>query len=139
MKQLFQGRSFPIFNHFLTRSISATLTLSTMICGSSYAKTSSDQQADLIFQNGTVYTADAQYPEATAVAVKSGKIVYVGNNSGLKNWKGQQTQIVDLKGKMLLPGFIDTHNHAYLRAESMYWVNLGTQSLAGLNKQHKIF
>lgn len=139
MKQLFQGRSFPIFNHFLTRSISATLTLSTMICGSSYAKTSSDQQADLIFQNGTVYTADAQYPEATAVAVKSGKIVYVGNNSGLKNWKGQQTQIVDLKGKMLLPGFIDTHNHAYLRAESMYWVNLGTQSLAGYKQATQDF
>ncbi len=87
------------------------------------------RSADLIFESGSVYTMDPKLPEAEAVAVKEGKIVYVGDDTGLKEWRGKDTQIINLKGKMLLPGFVDTHNHAYLRAENIYWVNLEAPSL----------
>ena len=86
--------------------------------------------ADLVFENGTIFTVDAQDSVAQALAIKNGKIVYVGNNSGAASWKDGTTRTVDLKGKMVLPGFVDSHSHVYLRTEAMFWVNLnGARSL----------
>lgn len=144
MKQLFPSLSkFPLakssLRHIWTGSVVTTLAISLIACGNNDDNINSSQQADLIFENGSVYTVDAARSKAEAVAVKDGKIVYVGNNSGLKDWRGQKTEVIDLKGKMLLPGFIDTHNHAYLRAESMYWVNLDTQTLDGYKQATQEF
>ncbi|MBU3848895.1 MAG: amidohydrolase [Candidatus Acinetobacter avistercoris] len=125
--------------NFWIGSLATTLAVTLTACGSNDDSAIDSKQADLIFENGSVYTVDTVRSEAEAVAVKDGKIVYVGSNSGLKDWRGQQTQIIDLKGKMLLPGFVDTHNHAYLRAESMYWVNLGTQTLEAYKKATQDF
>jgi predicted amidohydrolase YtcJ len=72
-------------------------------------------KADLVLLNGTVYTVneninwDKQPQQAIALAGK--KIAYVGNNSGSKDYIGPKTRIVDLKGKMVLPGFIEAHMH----------------------------
>lgn len=123
--------------HIWTASLATTLAVTLSACGNSDDSVS--QQADLIFENGSVYTVDTTRSQAEAVAVKDGKIVYIGNNSGLKDWRGKETQVIDLKGKMLMPGFIDTHNHAYLRAESMYWVNLDTPTLDGYKKATQDF
>lgn len=146
MKQLLQGFAVPVFKSLTFKkiclsSIAATFALSMSACSDDDDddQTSTTQKADLIFENGTVYTVDAKHSEAEAVAVKDGKIVYVGTSAGLKDWRGDKTQVVDLNGKMLLPGFIDTHNHAYLRAESMYWVNLDTQSLDGYKQATQDF
>jgi predicted amidohydrolase YtcJ len=67
--------------------------------------------ADFVFRGGTVYTADSAHPRATAVAVAGAKIVYVGNDAGVARFVGAHTTVVDLKGKMLLPGFEDSHVH----------------------------
>lgn len=67
--------------------------------------------ADLIFENGKVYTVDARIPWAEAVAVRNGKIVFVGSAKGAREWHGPQTRIVDLKGRMMMPGLGDVHNH----------------------------
>lgn len=67
--------------------------------------------ADLIFWNGKVYTVDARLPWAEAVAVRNGKIVFVGSARGAREWQGPQTRIVDLKGRMMMPGLGDVHNH----------------------------
>ena len=67
--------------------------------------------ADLIFENGKVYTVDARLPWAEAVAVRHGKIVFVGSARGARDWQGPQTRIVDLKGRMMMPGLGDVHNH----------------------------
>ncbi|MCR8924439.1 amidohydrolase family protein [Dasania sp. GY-MA-18] len=67
--------------------------------------------ADLILQGGKVYTVDPQQEWAEAVAIKNGKIIYVGNNAGAAAYKGDSTQLSDLKGKMLLPAFQDSHIH----------------------------
>ena len=67
--------------------------------------------ADIVFRGGTVFTADSAHPRARAVAVAGGKIAYVGSDSGVKGWIGPHTRVVDLKGRMLLPSFEDSHLH----------------------------
>jgi predicted amidohydrolase YtcJ len=67
--------------------------------------------ADLILTNGAVYTLDAARSWAEAVAVRGGRIVYVGPSTGEKAYRGSSTRVVDLAGKMLLPGFHDAHIH----------------------------
>ena len=67
--------------------------------------------ADVIFENGKVYTVDARMPWAEAVAVKNGKIVFIGTANGAREWQGPQTRVVDLKGRMMMPGLGDVHNH----------------------------
>ncbi|CUU03185.1 hypothetical protein JGI2_00954 [Candidatus Kryptobacter tengchongensis] len=68
-------------------------------------------KADLIFINGKIWTVDKTKPVAQAVAVLGDKIIAVGSNSEIKKLAGKNTQIVDLKGKLMLPGFIDDHTH----------------------------
>ena len=67
--------------------------------------------ADYVLTNGKVYTVDEQQPWAEAVAVKGKDIVYVGDSAGAKAFIGDKTVVTDLKGKTMLPGFIDTHSH----------------------------
>lgn len=71
---------------------------------------------DLAFINGAVYTMDKNNPKAEALAVKGQRIVAVGSSDEIINMKGRQTEVIDLKGKMLLPGFIDAHCHPSLCA-----------------------
>lgn len=82
------------------------------------------QTADTVFTNGKVYTVDKAKSWAEAVAVKDGKIVYVGPTAGAPAFTGPSTRQIDLKGRLMLPGFSDTHNHAYLRTENLFWVTL---------------
>ncbi len=67
--------------------------------------------AELLFVNGPVYTVDAARSWATAVAVKGGTIVAVGADKDVRAWMGPHTEVVDLAGRMLLPGFQDAHIH----------------------------
>lgn len=69
------------------------------------------QPADTVFRGGGVYTVDAARSWADAVAIRAGRIVYVGTDAGLTPWIGAQTRSIDLQGKMLLPGFHDAHVH----------------------------
>jgi predicted amidohydrolase YtcJ len=72
---------------------------------------SSGSTADLVFVNGPVYTVDAARSWARAVAVKGGRIVAVGSDDDIRERTGPHTEVVDLAGRMLLPGFQDAHNH----------------------------
>ena len=72
--------------------------------------------ADYVFMGGKVYTVNKEQPWAEAVAVQGKKIVFVGSTSDAKNYIGDQTKIVDLDGKMMLPGFIDSHCHPVVGA-----------------------
>ena len=66
---------------------------------------------DLAFVNGAVYTVDAARTRAQAVAVEDGRIVAVGGDDAIRELVGPRTEIVDLEGRMLLPGFQDAHVH----------------------------
>ena len=80
--------------------------------------------ADLLFVNGPVYTVDAARSWASAVAVKAGRIVAVGSDDDARAWKGSHTEVVDLAGRMLLPGFQDAHIHPPVSGLEMLRCNL---------------
>jgi predicted amidohydrolase YtcJ len=68
-------------------------------------------KADLVLRNGLVYTMDAPRSWAESIAIQSGKIVYVGPDSGIEPWIGPSTTTIQLGGHFVLPGFIDGHVH----------------------------
>ena len=72
---------------------------------------STNISADLVLQNGDIYTVDAVRSWADAVAIKGEHIVYVGPDSGAQAFIDADTEVVDLNGKMVLPGFQDVHIH----------------------------
>jgi predicted amidohydrolase YtcJ len=69
------------------------------------------EPADVVFKNGNIYTVNERQPRAEAVAVRSGRIVFVGSNRGAAKWIGQNTRLVDLHGRTLVPGLTDSHCH----------------------------
>jgi predicted amidohydrolase YtcJ len=69
--------------------------------------------ADLIISNAQIYTVNQSQSEAQAVVVADGKIVFVGDNKQALDWVSSETEVIDADGMMLLPGFIDTHNHVF--------------------------
>ncbi|MDO4552036.1 MAG: amidohydrolase family protein [Bacillota bacterium] len=73
------------------------------------------QHADLIFCNGTIYTSDFNQPKAEAVAVKDGRILWVGAEEEMEPFRGPHTEEWDLEGAYLLPGFIELKGHPVLR------------------------
>lgn len=70
--------------------------------------------ADRVFVYGAVYTVDEERSWAEAVAVADGHIVFVGSSTEAAGWIGDQTDVVDLNGQMLLPGFHDSHAHVLI-------------------------
>ncbi len=79
-----------------------------------------DEAADHIFTNGKVYTVNDSLPWAEAVAVKANKIIFVGTSEEAKSYIGKQTEVTDLAGKMLMPGFVESHIHP-----TVAWVTVG--------------
>jgi predicted amidohydrolase YtcJ len=69
------------------------------------------QQPDLILHHGKIVTADAKFAVAQAIAIRGDRILRTGTNSDLLRLKGRQTQIVNLSGKTVLPGLMDSHVH----------------------------
>ncbi len=67
--------------------------------------------ADRVLKNGDIYTVDAKKPKAQAVAIDDGKIVFVGSDKEVEKYIGKDTEVEDLDGDFVLPGFIDTHAH----------------------------
>ena len=73
--------------------------------------------ADTIFRGGTVVTVDERQPEVSALAVKDGRIVALGKETDvLAARRGPSTEVVDLRGRTLLPGFVEPHLHISLTA-----------------------
>ena len=69
------------------------------------------QEPDLIVYNARVHTVDDAIPKAQAFAIRAGRFVAVGGDD-IKSLAGKKTRVTDAKGLMVVPGFIDTHNHA---------------------------
>ncbi|WP_221565740.1 amidohydrolase [Alkalihalobacillus sp. TS-13] len=69
------------------------------------------ENADLIFLNGKVLTMDDAFPTADAVTVKNGVIQYVGDDPSALSFANEDTEVIDLNGKTLMPGFIESHIH----------------------------
>jgi len=69
------------------------------------------EQADTVLRGGAVYTVDATRSWAESVAIKAGKIIFVGSDRDVEALIGSRTAVIELAGKMVLPGFHDSHIH----------------------------
>src|SRR5688572_15932194 len=69
------------------------------------------QPADLVITNGKVVTVEAGVPDAQAVASRGGRIVAIGSAADMKAHIGPNTEVIDVKGQLVIPGFIEGHGH----------------------------
>ncbi len=67
--------------------------------------------ADVVFENGNIYTVNERQPKAEAVAIKGDRIVFVGSNREAQKYVGKRTRVIDLNGKTMVPGMTDAHHH----------------------------
>ncbi|TFV60754.1 amidohydrolase [Mycobacterium sp. PS03-16] len=89
-----------------------------------------DEHADVVFRNGRVYTVAGPQPWAQAVAVKGSTIAHVGDDAGAMALAGPDTRVIDLGGKLLMPGFVEGHTHPFLGSFLTSGVDLQLPTLA---------
>lgn len=112
---------------FSAMAVAAPLAMSSVFAAnptSGKRPSPADGKADWFFFGGTIYTVNEAQPTAQAVAVRGQEIVYVGDLEGGHDWRGPSTRVIDLKGRMLMPGFIDSHNHLVALAVTKLGLNL---------------
>ncbi len=85
--------------------------LAVALAGLVACATETDPSGDIAFINANVYTVDEALPFAKAVVIRGDSIIYVGDAPGAQRHIGARTEIRDLGGRLVLPGFIDTHVH----------------------------
>jgi len=83
-----------------------------------------EEKADLVLTNGVVYTVDEDRTSAEAVAIRGDTIVFVGSSTDAADWIGDGTKVIDLAGRLVLPGLIDSHAHATSGVSDLYEVPL---------------
>ncbi len=106
----FNKRSFSVCSTVVL-IVSSILTLA----GASHA-----QEADRAYINGTIYTVDEDFSTASAIAVKDGQFIYVGDAAGVEAHIGPRTFVVDLEGKTIIPGLHDAHVHIRYGERELY-------------------
>ena len=91
---------------------------------------------DLVILNGKILTADDQFTIAEALAIRDGKFLAVGNNALIRQMVGPETQIIDVEGKTVIPGIINTHLHLADNAERpINWWKNDKELVEGLQQQ----
>ena len=98
------------------------------------------QNADTILVNGKILTVDPQFSTREAIAIRESNIAVVGSNADVRKQAGPQTRVIDLQGRTVIPGLIDSHIHA-LRAGQTFttevnWVS-ATSLAEALNRIHE--
>ena len=89
------------------------------------------QPADLVVTNGRIYTADGARPVVDAMAIRGGRVVFVGDRAGARALTGANTRTLDLQGRTVIPGMTDAHAHVTGLGQSLLNVDLvGTTSYA---------
>jgi predicted amidohydrolase YtcJ len=96
-------------------------------------RTPAPPPADLVLTGGIIHTADGTRPRAQAVAVREGRIIFVGSDAEAAVLVGPATRRIALDGRTVIPGFIDSHGHLPNLASALRIVDLvGTRSLAAV-------
>ncbi len=81
--------------------------------------------ADVVLRDASIATLDPLQPQAQALAIRDGKIGAVGSNESIAHYIGKQTQVLDLHGAFVAPGFIEGHGHLLETGESLMQINVG--------------
>ena len=92
--------------------------------GAAAAAQAAEAPADLILSGGRIWTADAAQPWAESIAVRGDRIVFVGPSTGADAFRGPQTQVIELGGRLVTPGFNDAHLHLVSGAVTLERVDL---------------
>jgi predicted amidohydrolase YtcJ len=95
-----------------------------MILLASLGVASAQPAASLVLLNGKIWTVNEAQPRAEAVACLGSRIVAVGSNGEIRKWIGAGTEVLDLAGKLVLPGFNDAHVHFFSGGENLASVQL---------------
>jgi predicted amidohydrolase YtcJ len=97
-----------------------------------FASPAWSQNADTVLINGKIVTVDDQFPVREALAIRDGRIAAAGTTAEIRRFAGPKTRVIDLNGRTVIPGLIDSHMHAIRAALSftteVNWI--GTSSLA---------
>ena len=93
-------------------------------CNSATKSETAEAVADLVINNAKVYTVNKDQPEAEALAIKEGKIIFVGSNADAKKYTGDKTEVIDANGQFVMPGFIEGHAHIHGLGSSLMNLNL---------------
>lgn len=81
-------------------------------------------EADLLVTNATIWTGNPESPKAEAMAIKGDSILAIGSFKDLEKFKGESTEILDVNGNFITPGFIDAHVHLLMGGNSLLSVQL---------------
>ena len=88
--------------------------------------------ADLLLINGKIVTVDEKFTIEEAVAVKDGKVMAVGSTKEINKFRGDATEVIDLKGKTILPGLFDSHLHMIFSGVALQIINLRTPPMKSI-------
>jgi predicted amidohydrolase YtcJ len=100
--------------------------------------TSAATPADAVYINGFVYSVDSRNSVWEALAVRNGRIVFVGSNSGARALVGSGTRVIDLHGRMLMPGLVDGHMHPLEGGTQLLKCNLNYERLTVAQFQARV-
>jgi len=106
-----------MIKHLLKKSLPFSVLVGALYLGTSMvgslvmAETSSDQ----IFTNAIIYG----HYESDSIAIKNGKIIFIGQKQNALEYANTDTNIIDLQQRFVLPGFIDNHNHVFEAASEL--------------------
>lgn len=92
--------------------------------------------ADLLIWHGRIYTSNPNMPWAEAIAISDGIIKAVGTDQEIEKYRGPDTEVIDLGGRMAMPGIIDSHMHFLLGSTGLSWVHLDNIHSADEIKKH---
>ena len=114
---------FFLYNILLRKSFPGSIIIVTGIFISITCQVPNDP-ADLILRNGKIVTMDDRWPQVSALAVKGDRISAVGSDRDMLRYIGTETQVIDLKGMLAIPGFIEGHGHFYSLGASLMELEL---------------
>jgi predicted amidohydrolase YtcJ len=125
------------FDELIARTV---LVVASAILGASAAPGTAPTlaPADTVYRNGYVYTVDAHDSVQQSLAIRAGRIVYVGADAGLAPYIIAKTNVVNLQGRMLMPGLVDGHMHPLQGGAAMLKCNLNYEQLSIGQMQAKI-
>jgi predicted amidohydrolase YtcJ len=96
---------------FITITLAAAVTALAVVPLRALRQQPASPPADLVLTNGKIVTVEDGMPEAQAIAVVGDRIAALGSSADIKRHVGPKTQVIDLKGQLVIPGFIEGHGH----------------------------
>ena len=108
--------------HLFLCFLGLTLTIGFCHLGTTHGD-DAPEKADIVFLGGKAYTQDPAQPWADAVAIKGDRITYVGTDEGARARIGRETRVIDCTDKLIMPGFVSSHDHLIASA----WTNDGVK------------